>query len=117
MKLEHRFVEFIPTKLEAGVLYVSIPYRTALHACACGCGNEVVTPLSPADWTLTYDGEAVSLDPSIGNWSFPCKSHYWIRHNKVVWAHTWTPRRIQSARKRETTERRRFYERREGDED
>jgi len=28
----------------------------------------------------------VSLAPSIGNWSFPCNSHYWITGNEVRWA-------------------------------
>ncbi|WP_417924835.1 DUF6527 family protein [Collimonas pratensis] len=27
------------------------------------------------DWSLTYDGKTVSLDPSIGNWSLPCRAH------------------------------------------
>lgn len=29
-------------------------------------------------WTLIFDGDTVSLDPSIGNWSFHCQSHYLI---------------------------------------
>ena len=33
-----------------------------------------------------FNGKTVSLDPSIGNWSFPCQSHYWIRNNRVKWA-------------------------------
>ena len=77
--LRHEFVEFIPDKLADGVVYVSIPYATVAHKCCCGCGMEVVTPLSPTDWELIFDGESISLDPSIGNWSFDCKSHYWIR--------------------------------------
>jgi hypothetical protein len=36
-------------------LYVSLEYATAIHACACGCGNEVVTPLSPNGWKLTFE--------------------------------------------------------------
>jgi hypothetical protein len=35
-------------------------------------------PISPADWQLAYDGDTVSLTPSIGNWGFPRRSHYWI---------------------------------------
>jgi len=27
---------------------------------------------------------SVSLFPSVGNWKYACKSHYWIRENKVV---------------------------------
>ena len=38
-------VEFIPEHIEEGVLYISELYRTAVHKCCCGCGQEVVTPL------------------------------------------------------------------------
>ena len=84
--LTHEFVEFIPDMIEEGKLYVSIEYATTVHKCCCGCGKEVVTPLSPTDWKLIFDGKTVSLDPSIGNWSFPCRSHYWIRNNWALWA-------------------------------
>lgn len=84
--LTPRFVESIPEELEGGVLYVSMTFATAMHLCACGCGREVVTPLSPTDWKLWFDGEHVTLDPSVGNWSFPCRSHYWIRKNGIRWA-------------------------------
>ena len=84
--LTPRFVESIPEELEVGVLYVSMTFATAMHLCACGCGREVVTPLSPTDWQLWFDGEHLTLDPSVGNWSFPCRSHYWIRENGIRWA-------------------------------
>jgi hypothetical protein len=63
---------------------VSIPYSTIVHKCLCGCGMKVVTPIRPDKWTLTYNGEAISLEPSIGNWSFPCRSHYFIRKGRVL---------------------------------
>ena len=63
--LHHKFVEFIPEKVEEGVLYVSIEYCTAIHKCVCGCGNEVVTPLSPTDWKLTFNGKAVQKKPRL----------------------------------------------------
>jgi len=50
--VSHEFVEFIPATPEEGILYISIPYGTAIHMCACGCGNKVVTPISPAEWHL-----------------------------------------------------------------
>jgi len=53
--MEHKFVEFIPAKPEEGILYISIEYKTATHLCACGCGERVVTPLSPVDWKLTFN--------------------------------------------------------------
>src|SRR5438105_429268 len=97
VSLEPAFVESFPTDLEEGRLYISIPYATAAHKCCCGCGNQVVTPLTPTDWSLTYDGESVSLSPSIGNWSFECRSHYWIRRSQVVWARAWSAREIKTA--------------------
>jgi hypothetical protein len=84
-RLRPEFVTFAPSVLEPGVLYVSMEYATVLHACCCGCRNKVVTPLAPGRWSLTYDGKTISLEPSIGNWSFPCQSHYWIERNVVVW--------------------------------
>lgn len=84
--IRHEFVEFIPKEREEGVLYVSIPYATAVHNCFCGCGTKVVTPISPVGWQLTFDGETVSLSPSVGSWSFACRSHYFIRKDAVVWA-------------------------------
>src|SRR5205807_234586 len=68
--LAHEFVEYMPDQLKDGVLYVSIPFATGAHKCCCGCGQEVVTPLSPTDWKLIFDGRSISLDPS--NLSLPC---------------------------------------------
>jgi len=99
--LIHEFVEFMPEILQAGKLYVSIRFATAAHKCCCGCGNEVYTPISPTDWTLIFDGVSVSLEPSIGNWGFSCRSHYWIRHNRVHWAGQWSDDQIEAGRARE----------------
>jgi hypothetical protein len=66
--IKHVFVEYRPEKLEEGVVYVSIDFRTAVHNCCCGCGNLIVTPLSPVKWKLGFDGVSISLSPSIGNW-------------------------------------------------
>jgi hypothetical protein len=88
--LVHIFVEYIPDQLEDGTVYVSLKFATAVHKCCCGCGYDVVTPLSPNGWKLIYDGNSISLSPSIGNWSFPCKSHYWIINDTVKWARRWT---------------------------
>jgi hypothetical protein len=84
--ISHVFVEFIPEQLEPGVLYVSRRYSTASHLCCCGCGLKVVTPLNPAKWRLIDRNGTISLHPSIGNWGFPCKSHYWIEGSSVRWA-------------------------------
>jgi hypothetical protein len=96
--IRHEFVEYVPEALDEGVLYVSISFRTAVHRCCCGCGAEIATPISRADWQLTFDGDSVTLYPSIGNWSLPCQSHYWIRENLIVWARPWTKKEIARGR-------------------
>lgn len=97
--LKHEFVEYIPKTISDGTIYISIAFGTAVHKCCCGCGNEVVTPLSTTDWELNFDGHSISLYPSIGNWSFPCQSHYWIKRNRVKWAPRWSKQRIEDARR------------------
>lgn len=113
MKLSHEFVKTMPEKLEDGVVYISIEYATAIHKCCCGCGNEVVTPLSPTDWKLIYDGQTVSLYPSIGNWSFNCQSHYWITNDEVEWAPKWTRTQIALGRENEKFNRSEYFNRKQ----
>ncbi|WP_030482240.1 DUF6527 family protein [Lentzea albidocapillata] len=96
--ISHEFVDTIPDHLDDGVVYISIPYATAVHRCCCGCGHEVVTPLHPRQWSLTFDGESISLTPSIGNWSFPCRSHYWVRTGRVHRAHSFADAEIVDLR-------------------
>ena len=103
--LTHRFVTSVPDELERGVLYVSVEYDATLHLCACGCGNQVALPLHPTAWRLTYDGETVSMSPSIGNWGFPCRSHYWIEHGRIRWAPAWTDAQVTAGRQRTLRER------------
>ncbi len=82
--LRPTFSEFIPADLDEGTLYISLDYATAVHLCACGCSSKVVTPFGPADWQLVFDG-TVSLRPSIGNGQLPCRSHYYIRQDRILW--------------------------------
>ncbi|MEV4748920.1 DUF6527 family protein [Streptosporangium sp. NPDC049248] len=99
--LRPEFIESFPPEMMRGVLYVSIPYATCGHLCACGCGQEIVTPLSPAQWALTYDGQNASLRPSIGNWGLPCRSHYWIKEGVVRWSRRYTADEIADNRTRD----------------
>lgn len=108
--IRYSFVDYIPANLEEGVLYISIEFRIASHKCACGCGKEVVTPFSPTDWALIYDGESISLNPSIGNWGFECQSHYWIKQNQVVWAAQWSQEAIDTNRVRDRVNKETYFE-------
>ena len=99
--ISHRFVDLIPEDLEDGVVYVCVQYETVSHLCLCGCRNEVVSPLHPQQWSLSFDGSTISLTPSIGNWSFPCQSHYWIHRSQVRWAKGLGSDQISKLRARE----------------
>ena len=109
IRLKHKFVDYIPEKLEDLTIYVSIEFATVVHKCCCGCGNEVVTPLSPTDWKLVYDGQSISLKPSIGNWNFDCQSHYWIKENRVEWAPRWSQNEIDSGRAYDLMAKERYF--------
>lgn len=109
---EPAFVEYVPRTLTPGVLYLALEHSTVVHLCACGCGTKVVTPLSPAQWRLTFDGDVVSLWPSIGNWQFPCRSHYWVRENAVVWAAPMTDAEVAALRQEDARDLQQYYARR-----
>ena len=101
--VQYEFVEQFPDYPIDGTVYISMTFATAMHRCCCGCGNQVITPLSSTGWTLSFDGR-ISLAPSIGNWSFPCQSHYWINRNKVDWERRWSRDKIAVVRASEQRE-------------
>lgn len=84
-EFEIKSVERIPHELKEGILYVCLECQVAVHLCACGCKEKTVTPLGHGGWLLNYNENGLSLNPSIGNFNIPCKSHYFITNNKVRW--------------------------------
>lgn len=91
-ELKPVYAEELPS-IENGFLYISKKYNTASHNCPCGCGSLIVTPLKKTGWHLAIDmNDKISLRPSISNPTIPCKSHYWITDNKILWAEE--PRKI-----------------------
>jgi len=107
--LQHKFVDDIPGKPEEGILYIAVEWKTAVHLCICGCGNKVVTPITPNDWRLTFYGNCVSLYPSIGNWSFPCRTHYFITKNEIETMGKWSDSRIKQGREYENDRKKKHY--------
>lgn len=97
----YELVERFPDEPDAGVLYVSMGFATATHRCMCGCGEPVITPLTPTDWRITFDGETMSLAPSLGNWSMACRSHYWLQEGRVRWSGRWSAEQISAGRYRD----------------
>lgn len=100
----------IPEVLAPDTLYVTADRDVAGHLCACGCGREVITPISPTDWSISFDRRGASLSPSIGNWAFPCRSHYFIRSGGVVWARDMSNSAIEQGRRRDRARKQQYYE-------
>lgn len=99
--LSPELVESFPQPMTKGTLYVSLMFNSCGHLCCCGCGREVVTPLSPAQWSITYNGQDVSLSPSVGNWEIGCKSHYWIKNGRVQWGRQFSQSEIRDNQMRD----------------
>lgn len=81
-----KFVDEIPKDISDGNLFLCLQYNAVVHKCACGCGEIISTPLDKTHgWIMQYDGETVTLSPSVGNGSYKCRSHYFIQGNNIVW--------------------------------
>jgi hypothetical protein len=84
-EVEFEFVDSAPAELRLGTIYVSTKYRAIVHQCLCGCGEKVLLNLDPEAWSFTFDGRTISIHDSVGNVGLPCRSHYFVRRNRVEW--------------------------------
>lgn len=80
--LEHRFFEHRPETLKPGILYIWMSEATATHLC--DCGEEMVTPSTPTDCSMTMEGNGILLDPLAGSRQQPCRSHYVLKCDRVI---------------------------------
>jgi len=86
--IEVKYVESMPpvSEMEENKIYISEKYHSSTHRCLCGCGSPTVLPINHNGATYGWDlykenNGTVSFTPSVGNYSFPCKSHYIITKN------------------------------------
>ena len=84
-EISYSFVDSAPALLEPGRIYISIKYRVIVHLCLCGCGEKILLNLDPDGWSFTFDGRSISIHDSVGNVGIPCRSHYVVRRNHVIW--------------------------------
>lgn len=78
------FVDVIPDFYVQDEVYISMKYKVSKHLCLCGCGEMTIMPfdLIPNQWwTIVENGDLISFIGSVGNFRFPCKSHYIITNN------------------------------------
>ena len=89
-ELKPVFVETMPDTMVDGEIYVSVKYGVSIHLCICGCKNKIVLPFNSKgdgyNWKYERSGDNVSFSPSVGNWQLPCKTHYFIKNNKIIQA-------------------------------
>jgi len=102
-------VQYLPIKLQPGLLYVSEEFAVAGHLCPCGCGNKIITPLGPTEWSFRETAGKPTLRPSMGNWELPCRSHYFITKGMIEWATEWSEKQIQAGRLAEEKKKRKYY--------
>jgi hypothetical protein len=110
MRFKLQRVHYMPKELKPGVLYVSEEFDAAAHLCACGCGSKVRTPLGPTEWRVEERPGGPSLYPSVGNWQLACRSHYWIKGGRVVWAETWSSQQVEEGRRDERLRRQAYFD-------
>ncbi len=107
-----QYVEQLPDQMEEGVLYICEEFDLTAHKCCCGCGEDVYNKINPAKWRLTkMRNGSVSLYPSVGNWKYACKAHYWIHKNRVIDAGPMGARTIEAIRERDRLDRDRYIAR------
>jgi hypothetical protein len=77
------YVELISDTLKQDILYISDTYKTMIHLCLCGCGEQSVLPIhSVIGWQLIkHENDKISITPSILNNNCPNRSHYIITKN------------------------------------
>lgn len=107
--IDLKMVDQIPADPQAGILYVCEEYEIACHRCVCGCQNLVYTPLGPAEWEFIVENDRPTLLPSIGSWNLACRSHYWIRGGRIIWAADWSSQQVEAGRSSEMAKRHRQY--------
>lgn len=77
-------------KLEDGVFYVVDNSPYVEYNCPCGCGGVVILPTKKHQdgydgWGFKEQNGKVTLSPSVYSTGFSCRSHYFVRENRIEW--------------------------------
>ena len=75
-------VHYLPniSEMKEKIIYISDEYGISGHRCICGCGELTIMPIGKNEWNYQVDeSERLSMQPSVGNYQLPCKSHYIIQ--------------------------------------
>lgn len=86
-----KYINYHAGQMEEGILYVSSKadadgVKGVWYICPCGCGIYMRIPyVGKRKWDIIIKDDKVTLSPSI-LLKTHCKSHYFIRDGRVVWA-------------------------------
>jgi hypothetical protein len=84
MRFRYQLVDRIPKQMEERVVYHTEEFELAGLLCACGCGHRI-TLIVPDSHRVWDEGGYATIQPSVGVFDAPCKSHYVIRAGNVQW--------------------------------
>jgi hypothetical protein len=89
---KYKYVEDVPDELKPDILYIISNdnfYWQVAMLCPCGCKKNLHLNLIKGNhpkWRFEIDKKKrISLHPSI-NRTVGCKSHFWVRKGKIIWA-------------------------------
>lgn len=84
MRYRYRLVNRIPKQMEESIVYHTEEFELAGLLCACGCEHRI-TLIVPESHRVWDEGGYATIQPSVGVFDAPCKSHYVIRAGNVQW--------------------------------
>ena len=79
----------VPRRL-GGDLYIVVGAKPkwAVLECPCRCGDRIDVNLMESRqpcWRITVNRETISLHPSLWMPQDKCRSHFWVRQNRIDW--------------------------------
>lgn len=81
----------IPDELKKNIYVVGKEKsKWVIFNCPCKCGNKIQANLMMSQlpaWKLTTSEKTATLYPSISVHRFPCRSHFWLHKNKILWVY------------------------------
>ena len=89
-RVKCRFVEFVPARLGAGILYVTTGSAGPAFGsmlCPCGCRDALQLRFLPGrhpTWSLSGDQQNPTIKPSIWR-TKNCGSHFYLTSGRVNW--------------------------------
>ena len=93
MKYRYMPIEYIPDKLDPGIVYHNKEFEIAALLCPCGCGHRI-SLLVPDSHQIYSENGLVTIEPSISVCDSTCKSHFYIKSGNIKWFHAFSESQV-----------------------